>query len=268
MSPNAPSRLHFVTHGAGIPVLAVHGWTCDHRLMTGSLEPVFTRRPGYRRLYPDLPGMGRSPAPEGIASSDDVLAALDGFIDEHIGTEPFLVAGASYGGYLSRAIACARPEQVLGLALICPIGVNVYRGAREVPPHTVLSADPELISSLSPAEADYTECAVVQDAETLQRFRAEVAPGLAAADAEALRRIQARWELSAEPDSTNGFERPTLIVTGRQDSSTGYADVYRLLDRYPRASFAVLDRAGHNLPIEQPRLFESLVEEWLDRVAG
>jgi hypothetical protein len=28
----------------------------------------------------------------------------------------------------------------------------------------------------------------------------------------------------------------------------------------------VLDRAGHNLQIEQSRLFTALVHEWLDRV--
>jgi hypothetical protein len=38
------------------------------------------------------------------------------------------------------------------------------------------------------------------------------------------------------------------------------------LESYPRATFAVLDRAGYNLPIEQERLFAALVEEWLDRV--
>jgi pimeloyl-ACP methyl ester carboxylesterase len=47
---------------------------------------------------------------------------------------------------------------------------------------------------------------------------------------------------------------------------TGYADQYALLPHYPRATFAVLDVAGHNLQIEQPVLFDALVNEWLDRV--
>ncbi|CAM02087.1 hypothetical protein SACE_2808 [Saccharopolyspora erythraea NRRL 2338] len=40
------------------------------------------------------------------------------------------------------------------------------------------------------------------------------------------------------------------------------------MPHYPRASFAVLDVAGHNLPIEQPELFGALVLEWLDRVTA
>lgn len=51
----------------------------------------------------------------------------------------------------------------------------------------------------------------------------------------------------------------TRISTG-----TGLA----LLPHYPRATFVVLDVAGHNLQIEQPTLFDALIMEWLDRVAA
>jgi pimeloyl-ACP methyl ester carboxylesterase len=260
--------LHHVAFGAGTPLLALHGWSPDHRLMTGCLEPVFASRPAYRRIYPDLPGMGRTPAPESVASSDDILDALLTFVDEQLGAEPFLLVGESYGGYLARAIAGARPGQVAGLALICPIGTALEPAARTLPEHTVLHAEPGLVDALSADEAaDYTEITVVQTPETLRRFLADVAPGLAAADPAALARIRARWRLSREPEAGPAYQRPTLIVTGRQDSAVGYADQYALLPHYPRASYVVLDRAGHNLQFEQPALFEALLSEWLDRVA-
>ncbi|MET8349477.1 MULTISPECIES: hypothetical protein [unclassified Micromonospora] len=44
--------------------------------------------------------------------------------------------------------------------------------------------------------------------------------------------------------------------------------MFALLPHYPRATFAVLDVAGHNLQIEQPRLFDALMHEWLDRGAA
>ena len=59
---------------------------------------------------------------------------------------------------------------------------------------------------------------------------------------------------------------PTLIVTGRQDSITGFRDAWEILENYPRATFAVLDRAGHGLYIEQEELVHALFNEWLDRV--
>jgi pimeloyl-ACP methyl ester carboxylesterase len=58
-----------------------------------------------------------------------------------------------------------------------------------------------------------------------------------------------------------------LVLTGQQDDSVGYVDQCALFPHYPRATFAVLDIAGHNLQIEQPDLFDELMLEWLDRVA-
>ena len=63
------------------------------------------------------------------------------------------------------------------------------------------------------------------------------------------------------------FNKPTLILLGRQDSSVGYKDAWSILDNYPRATFAVLDKAGHNLQIEQVEVFNSLVNEWLVRIS-
>lgn len=258
--------LKYEEHGEGVPVLAIHGWQPDRRLMTGCLEPVFATRPGYRRLYPDLPGMGETPAGD-VASSDDVLAALLVFVDERIGAAPFLVIGESYGGYLARAVVRARPEQVLGLALICPAvsAGEEAEAAWQLPEHAVIRADPEL--KLSPSDGAYQALAVVQSTETLERFRVEVGSGLAVADRAALARIDRNGELTVPPDSGPPFPRPALILTGRQDQVTGFADLYALLAHYPRASFAVLDRAGHNLQIEQPDLLAALTGERLARVA-
>jgi pimeloyl-ACP methyl ester carboxylesterase len=62
------------------------------------------------------------------------------------------------------------------------------------------------------------------------------------------------------------FPSPTLILTGRQDSTAGYRDTWAILENYPRATFAVLDRAGHLVVVDQPELFQSLIREWLNRV--
>jgi pimeloyl-ACP methyl ester carboxylesterase len=261
--------LHVVERGSGIPVLTLHGWSPDHRLMLGCLEPVFTRRSGYRRLYPDLPGMGRSPAPPSIAGSDAVLDTLEDLVDDRIGDTPFLLVGESYGGYLARALVRSRPEQVLGLALICPVGTALEPAERTVPNLRVLRPDPDLLDSLDGRLAEeFAALSVVQTPEVLQRFKDEIMTGLDLADADAMARIRQRWRLTNDPDVGEPYDRPTLILTGRQDNSVGSFDQFALLPHYPRATFAVLDVAGHNLQIEQPVLFDALMLEWLDRVAA
>lgn len=54
-------------------------------------------------------------------------------------------------------------------------------------------------------------------------------------------------------------------MCGKQDDCVGYEDIWALLKSYNRATFAVLDVAGHNLQIEQVSVFNELVSNWLMR---
>jgi pimeloyl-ACP methyl ester carboxylesterase len=261
--------VHYAQHGSGngTHVLALHGAGVDHREIMGALEPVFADRPGYRRIYPDLPGMGRTPAPDTVNSNDDVLEVLLGLVDAIIRERELLVVGQSYGGYLARAIANRRPGQVAGLALVCAIGEG--GGQDERPEHVVLHAASELDpdGTLGPTmAAEFRNYLVVQTPATLQRFQETVVPDAALADKTALGRIFQRWELGTATEQGPAYANPTLILAGRQDATAGYAALWRLLGHYPRATFAVLDGAGHGLLHEQVGLAAALLAEWLDRV--
>lgn len=259
--------VHYAEHGSGTPVLALHGAGVDHRETAGALEPIFRDLPGFRRLYPDLPGMGRTPAPETVNSNDDVVDLLLGLIDTTVGDEPFLVMGQSYGGYLARAIANRRPDQAVGLALICPVGAQT----RNLPEHEVLVSSADLTADLTGGlgpelEASYRSYFVVQTAETLSRFREFVAPAASLVDESGLMRIFSNWELRDRPEAATAYPHPVLILAGRQDATAGHTAPWELIGHYPRATFAVLDRAGHALLHEQPTLTRALVVEWLARV--
>lgn len=100
-----------------------------YRLMMGCMEPVFTSRSGYQRIYPDLPGMGKSDAPGWIDSTDHMLEAVLEFIRKIIPHGNFLIAGESYGGCLSRGILYKMQNRVDGLLLICPVMVQTHETA-------------------------------------------------------------------------------------------------------------------------------------------
>jgi pimeloyl-ACP methyl ester carboxylesterase len=255
--------VHFASHGEGIPILVLHGAGVDHREMVGAIEPAFRETPGYRRIYIDQPGMGRTPAPDTLKSSDDVLDVILGFADGVIGNREFLVIGHSSGGYFAAAIAARRRDQVAGVALVCPLGDNL----RDVPAHQVVHASADLEDALSrPEHAGFRGYFAVHTPAMLERYERYVAPSIPLADQEALARMGERWRFSNRPEDGPPYPKPALIVTGRQDSMVGYAGQWDLLAHYPRATFAVLDRAGHALPHEQSDLLATLVAEWLRRV--
>jgi pimeloyl-ACP methyl ester carboxylesterase len=262
--------VHYEAFGEGRPIVVLHGWGCDHRHVMTDMEPVFSQREGWRRIYPDLPGHGGTPGSDRITNQDGMLDVVLEFIDTVIPGQRFLVAGASAGAYLARGVVHHRTASVDGLLLNVPL--IVADGAeRHVPSPVVLAADAALVSELEPDEADgLFGLAVVQTREVLEYIRTSFPSNGDVCDEDFLATIRdhpENYAFSFDVDALpEPFPSPTLIVTGRQDFVTGYLDAWGILEDYPRATFAVLDRAGHMLAGEQPDLFRALVGEWLDRV--
>jgi pimeloyl-ACP methyl ester carboxylesterase len=244
--------VRYVEHGAGRPVLVLHGAGVDHREAEACFEPSLDGVAGLRRIYPDLPGMGHTPAPETLRSADDVLHTLLEFADGVSGGSAYLLVGHSAGGYYAQAMAARRPAQVAGLALVCPL----LPGLRDVPEHRRVVGQGEI------GDEVFRSYFVIQTPQMLERYERYVAPAAALVDQAAAERIGERWALA---DDAPAYPGPTVVVAGRLDSTVGYAAALDLVGDHPHASLAVLDDAGHALPHEQPELLRALLAEWLDR---
>ncbi len=245
--------------GQGTCVLALHGSYSTHHELASALEPIFAPYGDYRRLYPDLPGMGASPPHDSIQSSNDVIDLLEQFVDDQIGKGPLLVIGHSYGAHLARGLAARRPGQVVGMAMICPL----MPGAMNPETHTVVRSDVDPAGLLDPSHIDeYLAYFVTHTHETVQRFNEAVAPSIGRFDGDAVERIMSDWTIDPDPDGS-AFGAPTLVATGRHDSVVGYREQVALIDRYPRASYVVLAGTGHALPHERPEIFAALIDDWL-----
>lgn len=245
-------------------MVALHGFGPDHRSLLTVLETAFAQRPGYRRIYLDLPGFGRSPAT--AANTTEMVDQIEAKLAELLGDQPRLLVGQSYGGYLVGELAQRRGELVRGLALLAPLVVPEFV-ERDVPMHQVLIRDPDATAGLELAErVQFETSMVVQTPETLARFTAELASGLEIGDQLAASRLQSTgYSLPTSPWLGAPNNAPTLIITGRQDSIVGYRDQLGLLDKFPRASYLAIDVAGHNLIIESAALVHAGLLDWIDR---
>lgn len=259
------ARMFVERRGRGTPILFVHGAAIDHRALL-PLDAAFDEAAPWQRVFVDLPGHGRTPADPALDGSDAVADVLARFVDAQFGRGPFALVGESWGGLLCRALAARYARRLLGLCLIAPVAVAA-RERRVLPPRTVVRDDPELMRALSPADRrDYAELSVVRGRENWELFRAFVQPSFRVFDEDAGRRIDAHYELAADPEAGPPLACPTLILTGRQDSSVGWRDQAALLAHYPRATFAVLDGAGHNLQLDRLRATLALLRDWLTRM--
>ncbi len=258
--------------GNGLPVLIIHGWQMDGRVEELDFEPIFDKIPGLCRIYVDLPGMGTTPA-NGIKDLDDMYLRLVQFVDSRLGGSRFLLVGSSCGGYLARALAQKYIEQVDGLLLRVPL-IESKDSMRDLDAFKPLVANEQLMSSMPAEERAMLGNVLIQTPAYVKTLKAKYKEAFLraekAADNEVLEPIRAdpqRYQLSFSLDDGHAkFSAPTLVVCGRQDESVGYRDALRLLELYPRSTYAVLDGGTHDLPIDQADLFEALVRDWVFRV--
>jgi pimeloyl-ACP methyl ester carboxylesterase len=258
--------VHYEEFGSGKPLLMLHGWPLDHQHMAHDMEPLFTKRCGWRRIYPDLPGMGKTRGADWITQQEQMLDAVISFIDTVAPGERLVVAGTSYGGYLARGLVYRRAAQLDGLMINVPV-IMADAAKRNVPQHRVIREDIDFLAALTPNEQEIREIAVAQSMRVLEACRETIAPAVASADQAFLKRLSQSYSFAFDVDALEEpFPAPALFLTGRYDHWCGYQDAYRIFDNYHRGTFVVLDRAGHMLAVEQQTLFRVLVSEWLDRV--
>lgn len=240
--------MSYESFGSGRPIVFLPGWGGNNGETQAVHEPVFAHRSGWRRIYIDPPGTNNRPGDPSITDQDGMLDAIAEDIDEVVGGDQYAVAGTSAGGLHARGLIKRDPARILGLLLRVP-GVIVDRALRTLPTDEYLQRTPAFDAAWQAKQDNYYD------------------PAEQSADLEFLGRIQAdptTYGLREEPAMR--FTRPTLIVTGRQDTMTGYADAWGLLDDYPRATYAVLDQEDHDLPVRRPALYHALVADWLDRM--
>ena len=247
--------------GEGTPVLIIHGWGISKLTMKGAFEPVFTELEGYRRYYIDLPGMGDSEHGD-VKNSDDMLELIHGFAVDVIG-EPFIIIGQSYGGLLTRGFVNKYPELIKKIILLVPCIIPGVRQGR-AEPLTVVEKDEELLSSLTQDERDnFTMMNVMLTKEVWERYNKYLLPALNSADWEFLNNVL-EGSFSFDPDDLKEpCTKPCLIIAAKQDTEVGYKDQFDLMQKYTNATYCAVERAGHNLQIEQPEIFEGLVKNWL-----
>jgi len=259
------TTVHYEMLGEGRPLVVLHGGQGDYRAAAEAIEPLFSHRTGWRRIYLDLPGHGATPGPAWMQNEDQLLDLLLSFIDSVISSERFALAGFSRGGYFARGVLHHRLAQVSGLLLVGPI---IRREEKDLPKRSVLVRDEAALAELDEWTRTSAEgVLVVQDRATISRLRALRPLFEGAKQDDAFQgRLKRNFSFLVD-ELPQPFAEPALFLLGRQDHLEGYRNTWKILENFPRATYTVLDRAGHLLVgVEQVQLCQALISEWLDRV--
>lgn len=253
--------------GAGHPLLILHGLGLDHIGIADELEWHFDSDSAWRRIYVDLPGVGKTPGPHHLASADAILDVIGAIVEERIGETRFALLGQSYGGYLALgALARYRPR-VSGLALLIPV-IEPSDDRRILPDPLKVREDERAMSALPTEFVEvYRDLVVDETPGLVAALDRSWLSSMSTADTEYIDRLRSDGYSFTSLDPTEGsYGGPALVLCGRHDAVVGYEQAMGLLPRLHRGTLAVLDGAGHLAQLEKPGLTRALIADWLLRV--
>ncbi len=261
------STINYRIIGKGKPIVFVHGWGVDHKIWFNKIESINGKwKKNHQRVYFDLPGMGASVGSKKIVDSDDMQKCIEEFLSAVVASKHYLLAGESYGGYLSRGLLIDHMEDIDGLFLLCPLIIPGYRQGK-VAPRVVLEKDELFLEKLSPEErASFDYLSVVETPDTWKDFKKEIDISIIPQNKGFLEK-QLDGSFSKDINAIAvQYDKPALILAGKQDSEVGYEDQFNLYKDFKRASIIILDKAGHNLQIDRKALFEASFLDWIERI--
>jgi pimeloyl-ACP methyl ester carboxylesterase len=244
--------------GSGPGILFIHGFPLDRRIWRHQVEHL----DGWRRIAPDLRGMGRSQAPAGGYSMESYATDLALLLDA-LGVERAVLSGLSMGGYIAFDFLRRFPERVAGLVLMdTRAEADSDEGRRN---RDAMIAAVRERGAVAVVEAMLPKLLAPATASRCPELVSEVRAMMEATPVQGI--VGALEAMRDRPDSTallSGLQGlPALVVVGEADAITPPEVARVMAERLPQADLVVVPEAGHLSPLEQPAWVTARLREFL-----
>jgi pimeloyl-ACP methyl ester carboxylesterase len=249
----------------GVPVVFLHAGVCDHRMWTGQVKAVADA--GYRALAYTRRGFGEATSPDGpfshLADLETVLACF--------GIHAAVFVGCSLGGGLAIDFALKHPGRTAGLVLA---GTAISGGD-----YLLSDTDKQMEAVLEDAEERGAEFQNKADAHAWLDGPRSPSGRVGGAERELFLDMNHK-ALTKQPPLTQELKRPsardrigeiaapTLLVAGDLDFNYILTRHEALSEDLPNAFATIIEGTAHLPNLERPDLFDPLLLEFLDSVAG
>ena len=256
----AGADLHLVERGSGLPLLLVHGFPLDHTMWAGQLQELAAHA---RILAPDLRGFGRSAAGGEAVPMEQFADDLAALLDARGIREPVVFCGLSMGGYIGWQFFRRHRSRLRGLILCDTRALADTPAAAEARRATADRVLAEGLGFLADGMLDKLFAAETRQRrpeliEATQRVMLAASPqGVAAA----LRGMAARPDVSTWLPQ---IDLPALLLCGLEDAISTPEEMRGIAQCLPQARFVEVPAAGHMSPLEQPRLVNEAIREFLN----
>jgi 3-oxoadipate enol-lactonase len=259
-------RLYFEEAGHGTPIIFLHEFAADHTNWEPQMR-YFSR--GHRCIAYSARGYAPSDVPP---SSDvytykhfytDALAVLD-----HLKIAKAHFVGLSMGSYSSLQIGLNAPERALSLTLAA-VGsgsslenLDAFRKqclANAEQFETIGATEVAKVTREAPSRISF----MLKDPRGHADFYASLARHDSKGSANTMRSFQGgRPSIYTMTEAIRKVPTPTLIICGDEDDNCVEPSLF-LKKHLPASGLAIFPKAGHVLNLEEPALFNEMVERFI-----
>jgi 3-oxoadipate enol-lactonase len=259
-------RLYFEEAGSGTPILFLHEFAADHTNWEPQMR-YFSR--GHRCIAYSARGYTPSGVP---AHADaytykhfytDALAVLD-----HLNIAKAHFVGLSMGSYSSLQVALNKPERMLSMTLA---GVGSGSSLQNLDAFRktcnetadqfdkIGSAEVAKVTREAPGRIPF----LVKDPRGHADFYAALARHDSKGSANTMRGFQGgRPSIYTLADEIGKAKTPALIICGDEDDGCVEPSLF-LKKHLPAAGLTFFPKSGHVLNLEEPALFNEMVERFI-----
>src|SRR6201987_5213887 len=259
-------RLYFEEAGSGTPIRFLHEFAADHT----NWEPQMRY---FSRGHHCIAYSARGYTPSDVPASADVYSYKDFYTDalvvlDHLKIEKAHFVGLSMGSYSALQVALHAPERMLSMTLA---GVGSGSGIENLEAwRKQCSETAEQFEKLGAAEvAKVTREApsripfLVKDPRGHADFYASLARHDSKGSANTMRSFQGgRPSIYTLTDEIRKATTPALIICGDEDDNCVEPSLF-LKKHLPAAGLTFFPKSGHVLNLEEPALFNEMVERFI-----
>lgn len=261
------SNIYFERAGHGQVLVLIHGAFGDESLWDPQWQQFIAK---YDVLRYDLRGHGKTGRTEILRYTiDTYVQDLASLLDTE-GIKTVILCGLSWGGGIAQAFAVRYPDRTRALVLAgSTVSMSLTPGEKLLRyvlfPRWLMLNTIRLLGVKRFVEFSFHLAAVTlgrdwlhgdeHSLEIIRRCMLSVEKG------EYIKIWDAIYHFDLQP--IESITCPTLVLIGEHDNAMIRRHAAELIKRVPHAELRVLPAAYHAMTLEQPRVFNSALEEFL-----
>ena len=243
------------------PIIFIHGFPFDHRMWDYQVDYF---KNNYNCITYDIRGLGDSPAGDGQFTIEGFVDDLFDLVDAFKIEKPVL-CGLSMGGYIALR-AVERDENKFGGLILCDTKaeadnndgkINRAKGIKNINFNGVENFAENFIVKCF-AE-DFIKNNATEYRAVLERAKKSQPMGVKGC----LLAMAARTDTSHYLSKIN---LPVLLMCGELDTLTPPDVMMAMGDKITNSEFLLIPGAGHVSAMENPKAFNSAIEDFLNKI--